>query len=563
MRKFLFILAALTFSFAAQSALADPGGPQPTLPVPDSASVEALIQQMTDADPTRAVDVQEQLLDIGEPARNALSAASRNAPDAGTRACAEYMLTRLGSSLRPTRISLHLKNVSAYEAIEAISDASGMALFTTQAASRGRLASTRISIDADRQPYWLVVRNLCQAARVKPSYFEFTRNARALTDEDGGCWTAPTTSIDGAIAVALSHASSGIEINPGDPAKPKAETQVHLEIFAETNSYTMLCDNIAITSCTNQEGKELRAIVSSTPGDISNPPRYGSFTVVLDRPGRVLSTLQGSAMVFSGFAVSHTEVNGVQLARALPIAPADLKGTLIKLQREGASAWTAYFSFDVSTLTDTAARDFRHILEHSPPQLFDAEGRPWGTYYSTKLRQENKLITVTTRYTRTEGSPFAPANPDRLVWDLPTKAKQPRSTSASSTCRCHEIVTTVSPRNVHSPARLRCGPRSLIAAFPPDNATCRERRHPFASQILIAITFFLSPYPSKAGCTQWFILLYIVEECAFFDRHPPTLCRQQTKPPRPARSIQSLSSIKPLRDSRAGCSAGIGSQRQS
>jgi len=171
-----------------------------TLPTSLEERIASIIDQFSDADAAVRDDAQEQILDMGEPARKFLMQAAQHADSPESRLRIAYTLRRLGLSPRPTRLSLHLKNVSASKILDALAAEGGVPLLISQPAARARLANVKLSFDADRLPYWLVMRRLCNAVKLKPDPTNQDKSALSLV-EGQGFWSPKYTSVDGVFAV--------------------------------------------------------------------------------------------------------------------------------------------------------------------------------------------------------------------------------------------------------------------------------------------------------------------------------------------------------------------------
>lgn len=395
-----------------QVTTTQPGDTQPSAE-PDR-RIASLIEQMGDQDPNVRDDAQESLLDLGEPARKQLQDAAHSGPPE-VRKRAAYTLKRLGLSPRPTRITLHLKDAPASEVLDAIAHESGRPITVSRPAARAILADAKLTIEADRLPYWILLRKVCTALKMKPACYP-GENGSLLLQAGEGSWSPELTSVDGLFAVHAGRIESNGQLTFGDPNPTKLRSVLVLEAFAEPRAHCLWCEHAEVIRGEDARGQP----VGVGPAQVMSDMASGFETIYV--PLNVASaehvvSVEGSADFAVGADFRHIDIDNLGGATGVEQPAGDWKVCIRDLHQSAQSRWSLRIAVIPKEVSDTLLFDLRKGLISSPPTLFDASGKQIFKFgAATVTVTANGLELLVPYINSTSGT-----KPTRLVWDLATK----------------------------------------------------------------------------------------------------------------------------------------------
>src|SRR5690349_14721897 len=142
-----------------------------------SPETEALIRQLSADDFHQRQAAQDQLVSMGDAARERLQRAAHEAADEETRTRAEAALAQIAenSTVGPSYITLHLKDAPPAELFKQLSRQCGVSLDSSKPDFwDNKKIPSAVSIDIDRQPFWNAMQQITELTGIE------------LRPEDGG-----------------------------------------------------------------------------------------------------------------------------------------------------------------------------------------------------------------------------------------------------------------------------------------------------------------------------------------------------------------------------------------
>lgn len=135
-----------------------------------AADIETLITQLSDDQWRVRQDAQDRLVAIGKDVVPRLQQLAKESQDEEVRIRAEAALRQIEENERtgPTLLTLHLKNVPLQTALAEISRQAKTPIATWPPFQHQPDNNPKITLDADRQPFWLVIQQLCKQAGLSP-----------------------------------------------------------------------------------------------------------------------------------------------------------------------------------------------------------------------------------------------------------------------------------------------------------------------------------------------------------------------------------------------------------
>lgn len=346
----------------------------------------------------------------------------------------------------PTFVTLHLKDAAPQDAFEELAKQAGAKLETEPPGLLRADDAPRVTIDADRQPFWDVMRRLCASCGVRP---ERSGGGKLALSADDGSWGRRPHVTSGPFLVTASELLVTRTVRFGADAKapdPKAaanavapadgvrdHAQLQVEALFEPKLYAMSWSVGDVVEAADDAGHSLvlprgaeprrRAVYGGTRAGewestvwLGVPPR--------DRPGARLARVKFLSSFSVQTGVETLEVPNILTAKDVERVAGPARVVVKGVTRVGSDQYelavASYPAGDVQAWRAVQAGQFRR-----GPRLLDANGRELmsGGGSSTMSATE---YTSQLRFT---GDPVGaaanlPREPARLVWDLPTGVRQ-------------------------------------------------------------------------------------------------------------------------------------------
>jgi len=165
MRKALgVIVLGMALALTGRAYAAAPATTQST-----SAAIEALVAQLSSDDWKVRQNAQDRLVEMGDAVVPGLQQLVRESQDEEVRTRAEAALKQIEADNKaaPTLITMHLKDASAQTVLAELNKQAKVNIAVWPPLAN-QPDATKVTIDVDRKPFWLVVREFCEKARYSP-----------------------------------------------------------------------------------------------------------------------------------------------------------------------------------------------------------------------------------------------------------------------------------------------------------------------------------------------------------------------------------------------------------
>ncbi len=258
--KYILLLALLATPAAAAPAT------QP------SALIDTLLRQLAADDWKVRQQAQERLVDLGEPAVEALKRLAAETRDEEARTRAEAALRQIAERDRsgPTLITLQLNDVPLQVAVEEIArqakvEIGGWPSFIW------KQAPAKISLDVTRKPFWLVMRDLNEKTGLAPERMGAARNQISLVQKSEG-WSKRPHSLHGPFMVVANGANRNHSIDYAVPENVSKSFTIQLQAFVDPKVKVMQGSSLLrIDEATDDRGNSLVIPNSRTVQSMSAP----------------------------------------------------------------------------------------------------------------------------------------------------------------------------------------------------------------------------------------------------------------------------------------------------
>lgn len=417
-------------------------------------------QQDRDAAQQRLVAVAEEDPAVVDALRQA--AADNPDPETRGRAAAAIALIRDHDANDATPITLHLTHASAADAFaqlgkQARAEFGSMLPGMPLIAGPGGPANRTVTIDADRQPFWVVMADACTQLGLCPMRDMPGRNRiRLFPTAAGRNWmTAAPHQIVGPFwvsAVGLSRSKSITLV--GDRPTTDDQFWARFVVFAEPKLVVTQMSGFNLVEATDDAGNNLLPPPSAAPaaaaafgGVLSlRSARYDPRTAEArlayppENPGKRIALLRGEVAVTLGQDVHRLEAENLLATVATITRP--LPGCVVRLGLSKPAGLAANYSATLQVTRDgmADAQWYAMVNRFNDIVIEDADGRPLTCYSWSLDSPDNGEQTVkgTGMFTRTMFSsspvnraaaagpvavPQTVGEPARLVWNVVSRFK--------------------------------------------------------------------------------------------------------------------------------------------
>lgn len=398
-----------------------------------SAEVESLIVQLNNDNWRVRQAAQDKLIAFGDAVAPRIEQLLKEtaAEEVRTRAAAILRQIETQSRLAPTPITLHLKDASPKQAIEAIAQQAKVEL----GASHDwvwKQAQGTVSVDADREPFWIVLNRICdQAGLAVQTHGNASKGI--LLQPGASNWSRKPRDVRGCFIITAENASRQHHVDFAAPDNISSNFSLGIGVLVDPKLRILRAayspDGVVAK---DELGNALVRGGGFAPGQDYRAASWGitwrwDFSIPLvytPQTGKKISTLKGSLRFLVQEKADIWEIPNIlaakNLERVIPIG----KYTVQELKKNG----------DQNYELKIAIEHDRNIVTHqnvltdwsslqSSIRLLDANGRAYQNGGGGGGGGDGKLQYTISFYGGNQ-SGQQPGVPVKLVWDIPTSTKE-------------------------------------------------------------------------------------------------------------------------------------------
>jgi hypothetical protein len=442
------LLAVLSMPAVGQE-VEDAAPPAPAAPAtrpattqpsgPTAAEIGALIKQLADA--AKSAEAKQKLITIGEPARDQIEKLS-------DRKLADEILSAIDMNrvANGTRITLKVKDAPIDEVLKQITRQMGVPIRMFNRAAfgnRGNNAEPQLlTLEYNDQPFWDVMRDLCEKAGVGPYNDGQQRRGMMLAPPNFGgnqLFNSPSYT-SGAALCLMSNLSRNTKILFGPDQQPEynfnASMTVMLEPKVRIGSWY---SSPIMEEAVDDKGNSLlpkdppsnASPTVPTAGMYRQSQNQASVSVALTypaaNPGTKIAKLRGKARVNVTTRSELVEVNDIskeQTRKASNGARIVVRSVKPQTENENNRQWTVQVSY---YREGSDIQRFMDMVQSPTLRLVDANGRDL-RYQPTARSDNNENEANQTltffRYSRNEGNEEDVSEPARVIWEVSIDSKE-------------------------------------------------------------------------------------------------------------------------------------------
>lgn len=431
MRRFLFFACVcagiLVASFEICRAQTTPSTPLATA-AQEQQEIAQLIDQLGDPSPRKRDHAQRTLATFGNEAIPILQkAAEGNDPEVSSRA--RNIIAIISSSFRPTYVSLDLKNVTVREAMDALSQQSGLLFEAPDASS---IMNKRVTLEVKREPLWAAVFALSDATDLKIDSYTAGRPGVRLSTRRG-TFNSHFSQVSGEFAFTLLgiHQRGVAGFAPKQAVTPPVVLQ--MQICPEPRLNAQRVTSMTVTKCLDETGFPITPENNDGVGDPGYPSNLTSFPAwggMALRPedAKRIALIEGYVTVTVVPKTHPLNIQHVlQGGNAIHTA-SGIRFTMGKCEQTGELEWTVHLGLLKDGRFPEETQDLLNGLVHSNLDLRDSQSRPFKPFGVTTVTDGPGQVDLAFHFL-VMGNP-KPEKPDRLHWDVPegtTELKVPFS----------------------------------------------------------------------------------------------------------------------------------------
>lgn len=314
-----------------------------------------------------------------------------------------------------TRVTLHVKNVPVQQALDQLQKLSGVTLSADTPQVAARFQQAHVTIEADGEPFWTVLGDICDPAAVRPHHFMPGHPGIVLGDADGA-WAAPWIAVDGPFVIGLMKVEEEQRLTYGgrEPIGPIVYT-LSFEVAAEPaiSAQVQAVKLPHIDLCLDEGGFPIQAMGrlaygAQGPGMFAIQARSDSATKI--------SLLQGACTLAMEAAPKHVDVPNILTAHDVALTVGDHHLQIKQVQKNGRLVVLQVLVLR-DEMDDAALNQFVQTVSRSKPIFLDAHGndavfKPSG--FSTRAAPNGMMVWMSFN------PMMGPADPSSMSWDIPT-----------------------------------------------------------------------------------------------------------------------------------------------
>jgi hypothetical protein len=388
--------------------------------------VQALLEQLGADDWRVRQAAQDKLIEMGldvvPDLRNLLRATS----DDEVRTRAEAAIRQIDEAERngPTRITLHVKDASVMDVLAEISKQAKVRIDFSP--NQPPNPPTKVSIDADRVSFWLVMKEICQKTGIGPS-----PNSYGISDQipvtPGSTFAATPGEVNGCFYITPTRASRSHSIDYSNPQNASTYFSLQLSIYIDPKLKVVRSSyQLAIDEIVDEKGNSLSGPQAMNGSYSSGPSFKRDMQVPLTwtpQAGNKIARLKGSAefvvLTKSDVWEIPNPLTAGSVTHDLPFGKCVIKG-VSKLPDDQYQVQVAIENSAGLSPQALAIADFSAVQQSL--RLVDANGHAWqqgggsgGGGATSRSYQFN--------YMRNNGGNQAVGDPVKLIWEIPMEMK--------------------------------------------------------------------------------------------------------------------------------------------
>jgi hypothetical protein len=399
-----------------------------------SAELLAEITRLSSNDFKVRQEAQEKIVGMGAGVIPALQEAGKKADDPEVRTAAEAIIDRIiaadqtGASL----VTLHYTNAHPREVIADLAKQGHTELPAWPDSMWDNMQVKPVSIDVDRQPFWLVAREVCKKANVRLQSMGMNEGLTVMQGSDNAMGGVAVT--EGPFMVVATSASAGQSVTYGTPEQVSMSMSLNLTFFVEPKVRLLGREwQPDVTELTDEKGKSWLDPAARQRQAQMNPTHGREVTwsanIDLKRPadgGRKIATIKGNFRVMVPAKTETIVVEDVLKAKNVMKGAAGRRIEVKSVTRQGDQ-----YNVKLTVFNDNPAPPplaFQNGLmvsdqfDFSQIKLIDAEGksltRGGGGGGGSRERQDFEYSFSSGRSGGKTGEPA------KLVWEIATEVKQ-------------------------------------------------------------------------------------------------------------------------------------------
>ncbi len=443
---------ALALGEPATGPSTAPAATQAVATQPADADVVALIRRLGADDEADRANAQQQLVDLGSTATDELRRAADHDADLEVRNRANAALAQIRDrdANGPTLVSLHVHQANLTSVLAELSRQAHAEVAQAYVTVAGRAGGPMVTLDADRQPFWEVLADVCGQANVCPlPQLETANRNRLLLYPTSRNWLAKGPhQAAGAFCVGVAEVARMTSVDLAGPPLTNDWFTVRLIVFPEPKLVVTQVSPLALREATDDAGNSL--VPPAPAGLMRAMVRMGGrmplrtvdtrLKYPSDHPGHRIATLAGDLAVTLAQGAQRFEADDVlghpHVTRPLPGVKARVSmarqglgfAVTVELARDGMAdaQWYAMTNrVNDLSLEDAAGRPL------TPPYAWiydasnsDATFKATGTFSRQVAMGANLLMNRMGVAANPNAAPAAPpGEPVRIVWNVAARFK--------------------------------------------------------------------------------------------------------------------------------------------
>jgi hypothetical protein len=400
-------------------------------PATQPADVEALITQLSDDQWRVRQQAQDRLVQLGLDVVSRLQRLVKESPDEEARTRAEAALRQIEENDRsgPTLITLHVKDMPVRAAVAEVARQAKVDLVVYPPFDNQPNNAQPITLDADRQPFWLVVRQICEKAGLTPDRMGPQRQITLMQRSDN--WSKKPSLVNGGFLIVAESATRNYNV---DFSTNTIQHNFSLRLRALIDPKLRILEGsnaLRLEEVVDENGLSLIPPAAKN-ANAYTPSGWGSNWLwelnaqLHDQPamGARITRFRANATFLAQTKFDPWEIPDILTAKPAEHAMSVGKYVFNSIQKSGNDNYEVKITIHHQPNLVTHQSPFTsYAVLQQNIRLVDANGRAYA-FGGGGGGGGGAKLDYSFSFNRNAGDNAKPGDPVKLIWDIPTEIKE-------------------------------------------------------------------------------------------------------------------------------------------
>ena len=395
---------------------------------PNAERVEQLIAQLSAEAWQERQRAQDALVQLGQDARPRLMQVLQATQEEEVRTRVEAALRQIEANRATgtSYVTIHMKDATPQQVFAELSRQANTELRVSPAGLWESRSWPRISVDIERQPFWLAMKEICGKVGVAPQNNGVEREMVLMDKQQAGrSWGDAPVSAHGPFLVMATAVNMYASRDFNQPAVTRRSCNINLLVYAEPKIRVLQGSYAArVDEAVDEQEQSWTMPGQAAEGMQPNMTWVWPLSISLmppDSGGKKLARLRGTGRFVIQTRSEIAEVPNILEAKNVTKVVGGKRFTLKEVRRAGDSY--------IVTLTLYRSgwnpNEWNYMYPQNIFKLLDGDGKPLVRTSNTGGGGGGEQVDISIHFQRQNWNPNDNSGePARLVWEVPTETRE-------------------------------------------------------------------------------------------------------------------------------------------